>query len=269
MTAQDSEATLLTELEHVALFSGGYDSLVMTHKVMEEGDAEAVLHLDTGTGIDENLQFVKDVCEGYGWPLYIRESKKDLVEFAKDWGFPTAAAHSWAYRYFKEHTLGRFTTELENYPHYYTGVRSAESERRKINVTEEYQDHPNDRWTWVAPIMDWTDQDCHDYRERHDLPENPVAENICRSGECYCGAFAHRDEELLQLEAHYPEHYDWLMDVEAEVQEEIGTTDAYSWWGSEGLSSKELRALIAENDDQQMFLCQNCGPAYPVKEGDA
>lgn len=246
--------------EHVALFSGGYDSLVMTHKVMTEGVATAVLHLDTGTGLDENLQFVRDVCEEYDWPLYVREAKKPLEEFAKEWGFPKAGSHSWAYRYFKEHTLQRFTSEIETdeMVHYYTGVRRAESERRKINVTDEYQEHAAGRWMWVSPIMHWSDEDCYQYRMEHDLPENPVAENICRSGECYCGAFAHRDEEMLQLEAHYPEHAEWLKQLEEEVQSEIGKKQDYCWWGSEGLSKSELRALIAENDEDQMFLCQDC-----------
>lgn len=52
-----------------ALFSGGHDSLVSTHYSMENGLANCVAHLDTNTGIDENLEFVKSVCEKYDWPL--------------------------------------------------------------------------------------------------------------------------------------------------------------------------------------------------------
>jgi len=97
------------------------------------------------------------------------------------------------------------------------------------------------------------------------LPHNPVNEKIGRSGDCYCGAYANRETELLELQAEYPDHYEWLMDLEQEVQEEIGTDQDYCYWGFGKMSEKELRAKIAENDSRQMMLCSSCDvPDYPT-----
>lgn len=247
------------DYESMAMFSGGHDSLVATHYCMENGLTEAVLHLDTGTGIDENVQFIRDVCDEYGWPLIVREADKDFKEFAKEWGFPSGAGHSWVYRYLKEHTLASVSTDcVTEKPEFYTGVRKDESDRRMRTIEGERQE--THKWIWVSPIMDWTQADCDEYIEEHDLPRNPVVENIHRSGECFCGAFATRDEELIDLQAHYPDHAEWLMELEKEVQDEIGTDEDYCWWGHDGLQSEELQELLdsQDRDDVTPMLCRGC-----------
>lgn len=259
MPSEESTAEIL----HYAMFSGGHDSLVSTHYCMENGHTDAVLHLDTGTGIPENEQYVRDVCDRNGWQLRIETPNKSLAEFAKEWGFPGSAAHGWAYRYFKAHSLQRVAADLDEKPHFWTGVRKDESERRMRTVKSETQEDATGRWMWHAPIADWSKQDCEDYIEEHELPRNSVVENIHRSGECYCGAFAHRDEELVELQAHYPDHYERLMGVEQQVQDEIGTSEDHCFWGHSEMSSKELRALIAEHDEAQMVLCSDCELAAP------
>lgn len=251
----------VSERQHYAMFSGGHDSLVSTHYCMENGHTDAVLHLDTNTGIPANQEFVEDVCDEFGWQLRIESAKMTLQEFAKRWGFPASASHGWAYRYFKAHTLQRVAGDLDCKPHFWTGVRRHESKRRMKTVTDKVQEDATGRWVWHAPLMDWTEQDCEAYIDECKLPRNPVVAYIHRSGECYCGAFAHRDEELIDLEANYPDHYEWLIDVEQDVQDEIGTKQGYCFWGHSEMSSKELRALLAEHDDAQMVLCSDCDPA--------
>jgi len=113
-------------------------------------------------------------------------------------------------------------------------------------------------------VHDWRDSAMDKYRREHDLPTNPVAEKIGRSGDCYCGAYAHRDTELAELEAHYPKHADWLKDLEADVQEIHGTDEGRWYWGFGGLSEKELRAKMAADDMDQMALCSSCDvPSTP------
>lgn len=246
--------------EDIAMFSGGYDSLVATHYSMEELGCDAVLHIDTQTGIPENQQFVEKVCDWFDWPLEIVTPNKTLEEFAKEYGFPKAPAHSWIYRYLKEHPLARFTTSLEtDQPSYYTGVRKNESARRMENVSTETQEMWNGRWLWEAPIAEFTEEDISEYIVEHGLPRNPVAETIGRSGECFCGAYADRFAELLTLEDHYPEHYDWIMETEADVQDEIGTDEDHCYWGTSGMSSDELQELMeSEGDDPDMLMCVDC-----------
>jgi len=84
------------------------------------------------------------------------------------------------YRKLKERQIGRLatlsggrgnTSDL----HLWTGVRRQESERRMANVTPE-QDGP--RWTWHAPIHDWSKQDCREYVDRFDLPQNDLWDDL-------------------------------------------------------------------------------------------
>ena len=254
--------------EDIALFSGGNDSLVSTHYCMENDLCDVVLHLDTGTGIDENLEFVRETCEQFGWPLEVRETTTSLKEFALEYGFPKASSHSWAYRYFKEHTIDQFTTELAcDHPRFYTGVWQGESDRRMRTVEAKEQESYHGRWTWIAPCLDWTESDFLEYREEHDLPKNPVAENVCRSGECYCGAYANRVEELSVLQAEYPDHAEWLLEVEEEVQEEIGTEEDYCWWGASGMPADELQELMEDAENSPLMLCVDC--EAESREGDA
>jgi len=245
--------------EHIAMFSGGYDSLASTHYAMEEYDCDCVLHIDTGTGIDENLEFVKHVCEVFDWPLEIVEPTKTLSEFAKENGFPKAPAHSWIYRYLKEHPLSSFVTDLEaDKPTFYTGVRSKESARRMENVEPEPHEHGTGRWMWNPAIPDWSDNEVYAYLVEHGLPRNPVVETIGRSGECFCGAYADRFSELLTLQEHYPEHYEWVANVEEEVQAEIGTDKDTCFWGGGGLSEDQLEELQDADDADDMTMCVDC-----------
>ena len=258
-----------TDAQHFALFSGGNDSIASTHYVHEHNEIDYTVYLDTNTGIPENKEYVKDVCNEYGWDLAILSSPVTLKEFAtgtetrQPLGFPGPGVHSWAFQYFKERQLGQIATRTEPEPRFYTGVRTAESDKRMQNIDESREQA--ERWVWVNPICEWSDSEVDDYREKHDLPENPVNQKINRSGDCYCGAYANRSTELVELEAHFPEHYEWLMNVEEEVQAELGTEQPSSYWGFGNMDERELRAEIAKNDDAQMMLCSSCDvPDYPT-----
>jgi len=251
-----------TEATDFALFSGGNDSVVSTHIAHREYQIDHTVYLDTNTGIDENLDHVKSVCDRYGWDLIVLESPVTLKEFAlgtdtrQALGFPGPGIHSWAYQYFKERQLRAIASHTDNRPTFYTGVRKFESDNRMKSVTAETQE--SDRWNWVAPIHNWRDHQVDEYRENHDLPKNPVAEKIGRSGDCYCGSYAHRNSELAELEAHYPDHAEWIREIEKQVQQEIETHEDYCYWGFGGLSEKELRAKMAKDDVNQMSLCSSC-----------
>ena len=251
-----------------ALFSGGNDSVVSTHVAQKRHDIDWVVYLDTNTGIDENLEHVKSVCESYEWDLGILSSPVTLRQFVlgtdtrKPYGFPGPAKHSWAYNYFKERQLSELSTHLNTKPRFFTGVRSHESQRRMKTVDGERNEA--DRWVWIAPIHDWRDERVNDYRDKKNLPENPVAKKIGKSGDCLCGAFSHRDDMMVELEAHYPERAEWIKELESDAKEELDDEEKYSYWGFAGLSKKELRAKIAEDDMSQMSLCSSCDvPSYP------
>ena len=258
-----------SDAEQFALFSGGNDSIASTHYAYENYEIDFTVYLDTNSGIPENKEYVKDVCDRYGWELIVLSSPVTLKSFAlgtdtrQPLGFPGPAAHSWAFQYFKQRQLRMIARQTDAEPKFYTGVRSDESARRMRNVKGETQE--GERWLWISPIHDWSDEQTDAYRKEHDLPRNPVNEKIGRSGDCYCGAYANRQTELVELEAHYPDHYEWITQLEQEVQDEIGTSEPHCYWGFGDMNEKELRGLIAENDDAQMMLCSSCDvPNYPT-----
>lgn len=124
-------------------------------------------------------------------------------------------------------------------------------------VVSKEQQSAHGRWTWVAPIMSWTKADCEEYINTHDLPRNPVVEKIHRSGECFCGAYANRVEELVVLEIEYPEHCQRLLEIEERVQDEIGVEEDYCWRGGGSLTSEQLKQL-SDEPESRMVLCQDC-----------
>lgn len=211
-----------------ALFSGGDDSLVSTHRAMESGESDAVLYLQTNSGLAENLEYVFDVCRRHEWPLRVERSPMSLIEMGMKYGFPGSALHTAAYSYFKQRQLRTVANEQDRKPEFVSGVRVAESDRRAKNIPDDTVRalDAEGRWYWVNIIKDKTDVDVAQYRENHGLSRNPVAAQIHRSGDCYCGAFAHRDELLIDLYAKgYDRHATWLEAVEVRVQEYRGRVD--------------------------------------------
>jgi len=241
-------------IKHISLFSGGKDSLVATHYAMRHFPVDFVVYLDTNSGLAENKAYVERICQLYDWDLKIKQSPMKMREFVKKYGFPGPSAHSWAFRYFKERQLEAMATEYEKVV-YYSGVRQKESERRMRNVQGKY--NLADRWLWVSPIWDFTKQQCNDYIRDNGLEINPLYETIGRSGDCYCGAYAHRTTELAELKEHYPDQYEWLITLENQAKH-WNLDPKMQQWGWGGLSAQELRAQIAMNDEEQMMLCSNC-----------
>lgn len=215
--------------DKAVFFSGGDDSLVLTHFVMSRGWADFVAYFDTTSGIAENLQYVRDTCEKYGWPLVVVQSPMPLETFAMRYGFCGPSGHKWAFNYFKGRQIRHIAKQTDHSVKFFSGVRKDESDRRLRNVSAEVQYEDNstgnfEGW-WVSPLMDWTDEEVDEYRERYDLPDNPVARRIHRSGDCYCLAYGHRDEELLFLEAEFPRHAQWIKNVETRVMEYRGRVE--------------------------------------------
>jgi len=239
---------------HIALFSGGKDSLVATHYAYQHFPIDFVAYLDTNSGLPDNEQYVIDVCEKQRWELQIYQSPMDLEEFVQRYGFPGPAVHSWAFRYFKERQLEKMAREYESVI-FYSGVRKSESNRRSHNVKGKYSS--DRRWDWVSPIVHFTETECKDYIEGHGLRVNPLYDTIGRSGDCYCGAFAHRTTELGELKEYYSDHYEWIKNIEKKAKK-WNLDSPKNKWGWGGLSSAELRAELAKDDDLQRTLCSNC-----------
>lgn len=204
-----------------AMFSGGDDSLASTHFVMERVPDAEVLHINTGIGIPQTREYVRETCDKYGWPL-VEEKPQDVQyeDFVKEHGFPGPSAHLYAYVWLKERPLNnvvkRYKNDRLDEVLLCTGVRKSESDRRMGNV-----EPINKRGSkiWTAPITDWQRGDLEAYRERFDLERNPVAEMLHMSGECLCGAYAGPDE-FEQIDFFFPDVADRIRRIEDMVEAE-------------------------------------------------
>lgn len=234
-----------------SLFSGGEDSTVLYHLMRDQVDG--VIHINTGTGITETTQYVRDVVPAQGGKLIEllpRVSYADLVmgrvmastgenagRRAVWVGFPGPQGHRVMYRRLKDEPLQRFRREIvgdngrRDKIVLLGGMRWAETARRFRNATEVDRDGAI---IWVSPIVGWTNVHMREYRARHRcnevhehaahrlctpeaLPLNEVSAVLHMSGECLCGAYA-KPGEIDEITTWYPHAAAPLRELEAEAK---------------------------------------------------
>jgi 3'-phosphoadenosine 5'-phosphosulfate sulfotransferase (PAPS reductase)/FAD synthetase len=253
---------------NVALVSGGMDSTTACAVANERVDLDLMAYLDTGTGLQENREYVEELADHLGlqlWTLRTHESYEDRV---KENSFPGPSRHQMMYSILKERQIRTLATICNgrgnsNNLNLFSGVRSDESERRMKHVSEEQE---GARWTWRAPIHDWTKQECREYVADNDLPHNDLWDTLGRSGDCFCGCFGSPEEKLDLRAAECGYHADWINNLE----EQVDADDEKGRWAWGSMSDPERRAERADQDNDQMLLCSTCGfsPEDLQPEGD-
>jgi 3'-phosphoadenosine 5'-phosphosulfate sulfotransferase (PAPS reductase)/FAD synthetase len=219
------------------LWSGGNDSNGLAALVRDR--VTHVVMANTGVGIEETRQHVRDHAAAWGLPL-VEERAGDtfrrlvLGELA-GWsgGFPGPAGHATTYARLKErlfdrarHTMG-YANSRTKAALWLAGRRRAESERR-ADVPE----HQSDGTViWASPLVMWTRFDRNTYRARlgDAFPANPVADLLHMSGECLCGAYAGVGELDLVGE-HFPDAVAPIRELEVEART-AGIPEPWCRWG--------------------------------------
>jgi len=275
----------------VALFSGGNDSVVLTHLMRERVTMAALI--DTTIRVQQTAGHVRAVTSAWGIELAEPsgpDSYRDLVcgrvrnlggsrkgEVA--WrGFPGPSQHGVFYQRLKERALEELRRQLVAPARrgrageviYLAGMRWAESGRRFRNASE------IDPWgavTWCSPLAHWTDGHLLEYRLRHRcaeshqhavhrlctpeaLPLNEVTVHLHLSGDCMCGAYA-QEGEIFGLELFYPDTAAEIHDIEAEARSCDIPGQWCTWgWGADSERPKPAGRLCSacrhpELDGQQ------------------
>lgn len=206
LTPKEITDRAIAEHKPVAIFvgfSGGRDSLATAHWMMENVPRSQILHINTGIGIEETREFVRDTCADRHWPLTEIRAKedcgKDYDEIVVKHGFPGPPAHRMMYSLLKERPIRelvrRSKTKFKDRVMIATGIRHEESVRRMRYAGQEVT--RIGAQLWVSPIYWWSGTDRDAYIAAHNLPVNPVSQMLGMSGECLCGAFAHCGEKAL------------------------------------------------------------------------
>lgn len=245
---------------HVALVSGGMDSTAAAAVAADRAPKlDYLVYLDTRTGLDANREYVEELAASLGYHCMTLRTKESYEEAVKEHGFPGPAQHGTMYISLKERSIQKLAgitgaKELV----LWTGVRSDESQRRMAHVDEVQEGR---RWTWVAPIHDWSKQDCRELIDNRDLPRNELWSTLGRSGDCFCGCFGSPEEKLDLRAAGHDDHAEWIESLE----DDVATGNEREVWAWGALSDKEQRAARAERDGGQLYLCSTC--EYPTGDG--
>lgn len=261
MTAAQAAIALLDEAKAryqpaamFALFSGGHDSLTSTHLAMSCGRAEAVVHCNTGVGIEETRQFVRDTCERQGWPLLELRAPEGLYDRrCLERGMPGGPVqHGIMYQLLKDNQLLALVRERKGRRGgtvgLITGVRASESARRmRVQSTPIKREHAQ---LWINPIHQWTALEVSRYVDAQGLQRNPVVDTLHRSGECLCGALAD-PRELDEIAFWYPAVAARLRDLERQC---FDRGLPYRWG---------RRASVPIDPNQPMLpLCSSCSTRW-------
>ncbi len=213
------------------LFSGGNDSTTLLHIFRDI--APHAVHANTGIGIEQTRQFVRDTCASWNLPLLeVHPGPGNTYEeLVLTQGFPGPAHHWKMYQRLKERGLRVARRQLVKNPRrervlFIAGRRRQESDRRKDIPAMEREGSV----VWVSPLVDWTKEDLNTYRALWNVPRNEVSDLLHMSGECLCGAFA-KAEELEEIEMWFPEAVDHIRQLEARVTANPAIDRQRCQWG--------------------------------------
>jgi 3'-phosphoadenosine 5'-phosphosulfate sulfotransferase (PAPS reductase)/FAD synthetase len=158
----------------VCAYSGGYDSLCLTHLVHTQLDTHglplSVWSIDTKLSADGWLEYVVGVGKQFGWNHTIHDNKigfDDFVKSVKSAGCPySKSGHSIAYRCLKERSfyvaLKSLKTLRSDKVLFLTGIRSIESRDRQY--APEINRIGKSNMIFVSPILYWSDENLISYR---------------------------------------------------------------------------------------------------------
>ncbi|QIG72963.1 putative PAPS reductase protein [Rhizobium phage RHph_N3_2] len=208
----------------VSMVSGGKDSAASDQVARELGiKIDFVIHGNTRCGIPETTEFVRETYGKLGG--YVEADAGTAYEdyvLRKGFFGKGVDAHGFAYRVLKATPFRKAVSrEIRHGKRgvrvlLLNGARKDESENRKKNLKLYRADPASPGNIWVNIIHDWSQEDRDEYLASRQTPINPVAVQLCRSGECMCGTMQSH-EELREAAALYPKWHEWLTDLEREA----------------------------------------------------
>lgn len=239
----------------VTMVSGGNDSACTHALAVELGlPITMSIHGRTGCGLQATTDFVTSNY-GIDAPLEVADAGTAYEEYVMRKGFfgKGVDAHGFAYRVLKAQPFRKVVSE-----HLRKGKRSvpvlllngafkAESQNRAANLRRARSDPGAPQNIWFNLIHDWTPELRDEYLASRNVPINPVAKALCRSGECMCGTMQTQAERL-EAAAFDPAWGKWMDELDAEARRLHG----FGWGQSAPRTDKSQLDLF-------MPMCVGCG----------
>lgn len=214
----------------VLMLSGGDDSITALQVATMLGiKIDFIMHGVTGTGLPAVRKYVHEVATNYNIPLLEANAGSAFEDYVRRKGFFGKGnfAHSFSYHILKERPFDRTVSQSIRKNKsgrkiiFLNGVRVEESENRADN----YGDNPY-RWIrkkdlWVNIIHWFTKKQCLELLQAENIKRSPVAIELGRSGECFCGTMQ-SDADRIAASEFDPEWGKWMLNLRREITKKFG-----------------------------------------------
>lgn len=242
----------------VAMVSGGLDSAAAYAAADEVGlPIDLIMHGNTRTGIRQTTEFVTDYYGAKGPDFAIADAGDAYERYVMRKGFfgKGRKAHNFAYRILKADpfraTISRLIRQRQRGIRVMllNGARRLESDNRRLNLPATRVDRG---CLWVNVCHEWTANIRDAYLDDRGVEINPVAKQLCRSGECLCGTMQ-TDADRAEASVLYPDWGAWLNDLERRAKAKHG-------WG---WSDRGPRYVDPDQQDLFQPMCVGCNRTAP------
>jgi 3'-phosphoadenosine 5'-phosphosulfate sulfotransferase (PAPS reductase)/FAD synthetase len=265
----------------VALYSGGYDSLVMTHVVHNHFGGIKVRSINTMMSADGWEDYVRKVASRYGWNHGVYRNERGFEQYKK-WvagqGQPyTPSSHHKVYNRLKGRAIDAMKRD-EKRGHsrtakvlFLSGIRKFEgASAKRAKLTSPYSHYGSA--VFCNPLFWWRDDDLIKYRIANNLPENPFYDTVSGSGDCQCNWGQFTDMETLVK--HSPELAKGNVSEIDRISREnhgYGWGESPDYWTQQEKKGQRTLFDLPESDDAQTtpFLCANCSRGKDNKSNEA
>lgn len=214
----------------VSMVSGGKDSAASHAVAIALGiKVDLVIHGNTRCGIPQTSAWVEQQYAGGPVDFAVSDAGTAYEDYVLRKGFfgKGIGAHAFAYRVLKAQPFRKTISRQIRQGRrgirimLINGARKDESENRRKNLAVMRPDPASPGNVWVNLIHNWSQEDRDRFLDLHQVPINPVAKALCRSGECMCGTMQ-SSAERIEAAILYPEWGRWLADLESEARRRHG-----------------------------------------------
>jgi phosphoadenosine phosphosulfate reductase len=191
-------------------FSGGKDSLVVLHLVLDENPNVPVIYNNTTVEFPETLQYVRKLHKEWGFDMQVTRCRVPFLKAVLERGWATHE-NRWCCKPYKDFPAQEFLL-ANNIAAEVTGTTRTESIYRRSLTAFKLPKKPP-QMIRVNPIYDWNSWEVWRYIRENDLPYNPLYDKGYKRIGCWCcpiNGWTH----YRRLHKTHPKLYAFLEDYE-------------------------------------------------------